>query len=125
MDKKELRVLMKHCFLTKKIAVEAKVLLNRHYLDYKWFANLKRGEMCIKGGRPKEVDYNENNKKIHKIILDDRIVKLIEIAETLKISKERVEHIVHEYLDMQKLCAKWNFYRWFYVKSTILFIDLS
>jgi hypothetical protein len=22
-------------------------------------------------------------------------------------SKKRVEHIVHEYLDMQKLCAKW------------------
>jgi hypothetical protein len=34
------------------------------------------------------------------------VVKLIEIAETQKISKERVEHIVHEYLDMRKLCAK-------------------
>jgi hypothetical protein len=34
-------------------------------------------------------------------------VKLIEIAETLKKSKKRVEHIVQEYLDMQKLCAKW------------------
>jgi hypothetical protein len=36
-------------------------------------------------------------------------VKLIEIAETLQISKKRVEHIVHEYFDMQKLCAcaKW------------------
>jgi hypothetical protein len=34
-------------------------------------------------------------------------VKLIEIAETLEISKERVGHIVHEYLDKQKLCAKW------------------
>jgi hypothetical protein len=33
-------------------------------------------------------------------------VKLIEIAETLKISKKRVEHI-HEKLDKQKLCAKW------------------
>jgi hypothetical protein len=38
--------------------------------------------------------------------LNDRKVKLIEIAETLKISKKRVEHIVHEYLDMQKLCVK-------------------
>jgi hypothetical protein len=34
-------------------------------------------------------------------------VKLIEIAGTVQISKKRVEHIVHEYLDMQKLCAKW------------------
>lgn len=39
--------------------------------------------------------------------MNDRKVKLIEIAETLKISKGRVGHIVHEYLGMQKLCAKW------------------
>jgi hypothetical protein len=38
--------------------------------------------------------------------LNDRKVKLIEIAETLKISKKRVEHSVHEYFDMRKLCAK-------------------
>jgi hypothetical protein len=50
---------------------------------------------------------DENIKKVHKIILNDRKVKLIEIAKTLKISKKRVEHIVHEYLDMRKLCAKW------------------
>ncbi|GFW78558.1 mariner transposase [Trichonephila clavipes] len=31
----------------------------------------------------------------------------MEIAETLKISKERVGHIVNEYLDMQKLCSRW------------------
>jgi hypothetical protein len=31
---------------------------------------------------------------------------LIEIAETRKISKERVGPIVHEYLIMRKLCAK-------------------
>jgi hypothetical protein len=39
--------------------------------------------------------------------LNDRKVKLIEIVGTLNISKKRVEHIVHEYLDMQKLFAKW------------------
>jgi hypothetical protein len=49
---------------------------------------------------------DENIKKVHKIILNDRNVKLIEITETLKISKERVGHILHEYLDMRKLCAK-------------------
>jgi hypothetical protein len=50
---------------------------------------------------------NETIKKVHNKILNDRKVKLIEIAETLKIAKKRVEHIVHEYLDMRKLCAKW------------------
>ena len=59
-----------------------------------------------RSGRPKEAVTDENIKKVHKIIFDNRKVKLIEIAETLKISKERVGHIVDEYLDMRKLCSK-------------------
>jgi hypothetical protein len=98
--KKEFRVLMKHCFLAIKNTVEAKAWLDTHYTDSapakstveKWFAKLKQSEMCIEGdarsGRPKETVSDENIKK----------VKLIEIAETLKISKKRVGHIVHEYL---------------------------
>jgi hypothetical protein len=61
----------------------------------------------LNSGRPKEAVSDENIKKVYKIILNDRKVKMIEIAETLKISKERVGHIVHEYLDMRKQCAKW------------------
>jgi histone-lysine N-methyltransferase SETMAR len=76
-----------------------------------WFAEFKRGRTntsdAERSGRPKEVITPENIKKVHKIILNDRKVKLSEIAETLKISKERVGHIVHEYLGMRKLCAKW------------------
>jgi [histone H3]-lysine36 N-dimethyltransferase SETMAR len=84
----------------------------KHYSDSapgkstveKWFTKLKRGEMSIeddaRNGRPKETVTDENIKKVYKIILNDRKVKLIEIAETLKISKERV-------LDMRKLYAKW------------------
>jgi hypothetical protein len=33
MDKKEIRVLMKHCFLAKKKNVEATAWLDKHYLD--------------------------------------------------------------------------------------------
>jgi predicted XRE-type DNA-binding protein len=50
---------------------------------------------------------DENIKKVHKISLNDHKVKLMEIAETLKISKKRIGHIVHKYLNMRKLCAKW------------------
>jgi hypothetical protein len=60
-----------------------------------------------RSGRPKEAVSDEIIKKVHKIMFNDRKVKLSEIAETLKISKKRVEHIVHEYLDMQKLCDDW------------------
>ncbi|KAF7273706.1 hypothetical protein GWI33_013591 [Rhynchophorus ferrugineus] len=59
-----------------------------------------------RSGRPKEVVTDENIKKIHKMILNDRNLKFNEIADTLKVSTERVHHI-HEYLGMRKLCAKW------------------
>ncbi|KAF7285669.1 hypothetical protein GWI33_010247 [Rhynchophorus ferrugineus] len=45
-----------------------------------------------RSGRPKEVVTDENIKKIHKMTLNDRKLKLNEIAE---------------YLDMRKLRAKW------------------
>ncbi|KAF7278350.1 hypothetical protein GWI33_008483 [Rhynchophorus ferrugineus] len=61
------------------------------------------GERC---GRPKEVVTDENIKKIHKMMLNDRKLKLNEIADTLKTSTERVHHIIYEYLGMRKLCAK-------------------
>ncbi|GFV45499.1 putative DD34D transposase [Trichonephila clavipes] len=60
-----------------------------------------------RSGHPMEAVTDENIKEVHKIIFYNRKVKLIEIAETLKISKERVGHIVNEYLDMRKLCSKW------------------
>jgi hypothetical protein len=44
---------------------------------------------------------------VHNIVLDDRQVKVHEIAETIGISKERVGYILHEELDMKKLCARW------------------
>jgi hypothetical protein len=84
MDKKDFRVLM----------MLMKHWLDKHYTDSapakstveKWFAKLKRDKMCIEG---------DARKKVHKIILNDRKLKLIEIAGTLKISKKYVEHIVH------------------------------
>jgi hypothetical protein len=92
--------------------------LDKHYSDSasgkstveKRFAKFKRGEIYIEGDalsrRRKGAVTDQNIKKIHKINLNDRKVKMIEIAETLKISKKRVEYIVHEYLYMRKLCAK-------------------
>jgi histone-lysine N-methyltransferase SETMAR len=41
------------------------------------------------------------------MVLDDRRMKVREIAETIGISKERVGYILHEELDMKKLCARW------------------
>jgi len=41
------------------------------------------------------------------MLLDDRRMKVREIAETIGISKESVGYILHEELDMKKLCARW------------------
>ena len=41
------------------------------------------------------------------MVLDDWRMKVREIAETIGISKERVGYILHEELDMKKLCAIW------------------
>jgi len=41
------------------------------------------------------------------MVLDDRRMKVREIAESIGISEERVGYILHEELDMKKLCARW------------------
>jgi histone-lysine N-methyltransferase SETMAR len=41
------------------------------------------------------------------MVLDDWRMKVREIAETIGISKERVRYILHEELDIKKLCARW------------------
>lgn len=119
MDKNGFRVLIHHCFLMGKNTVQTKQWLDKCYPDSApaqsnikyWFREFKRGRTdttdAQRSGRPNEVVTPENIKKIHKIIMNDRKLKLSEIADTLKISKERVHHIIHEYLDMRKLCAKW------------------
>jgi hypothetical protein len=72
--------------LAKKITVEAKGLDN-HYSDSptlkstieKWFGKFKRDEMSIEddphSGRSKLAVTDENIKKVHKIILNNRKVK--------------------------------------------------
>ena len=44
--------------------------------------------------------------QVHDMLLDDRRMKVREIAETIGISKERVGYILHEELDMKNLCAR-------------------
>lgn len=76
--------------------VGLKVWLEKHYSDSapeeskveKRYAKLKRYKMST------EDDKHSGQ-------------KLIEMAGIIKLSKERVRQIVHQYLELQKLCAKW------------------
>jgi len=45
--------------------------------------------------------------QVHDMILDDRRMKVREIAETIDISKDHVGYILHEELDFKMLCARW------------------
>jgi histone-lysine N-methyltransferase SETMAR len=77
----------------------------------KWAAEFKRGRTSLEDdpreGLPKSATTPEIIEQVHDMVLDDRRMKVREIAETIGISKERVGYILHEELDMKKLCAKW------------------
>ena len=60
-----------------------------------------------RSGQPNEVTTTELAKKIHKIVLDDRRLKVRELTDIIGISKSVVHRILTENLDMRKLCARW------------------
>jgi len=77
----------------------------------KWAAEFKRGRTSLEvdphEGYPKNATTPEIIEQVHDMVLDDRRMKVREIAETIGVSKERVGYILHEELDMKKLCARW------------------
>jgi hypothetical protein len=63
---------------------------------------------ALKMIRVKDVQkVQQHQKSLNNMVLDDRRIKVREIAETIGISKEHVGYILHEELDMKKLCARW------------------
>jgi histone-lysine N-methyltransferase SETMAR len=77
----------------------------------KWAAEFKRGRTSLEDdpcyGCPKSATPPEIIEQVHNMVLDDRRMKVRETAETIGISKECVGYILHEELDMKKLCARW------------------
>jgi transposase len=76
----------------------------------KWAAKFKRGRTSLENdprkGCPKSATTPEIIEQVHDMILDDRRLKVREIAVTTGILKERVGYILHEELDMKKLWAR-------------------
>jgi len=119
MEQKEFRVLIKHCFLMGKNATRTQEWLEKCYVACapsktticRWFRELKCDRTSTDNAprprRPNEAVTSENAKKINQIVLNDRKVKVRQIADIVKISTERVRHILHEFLNMKKLCARW------------------
>ena len=76
-----------------------------------WAAEFKRGRKSLgdeeRLGRPKTATTNKNNAKVHQMVLDDRRIKVREIAEVMNMSKECVHHILNKHLGMRKLFMHW------------------
>ena len=119
MDKNEFRVLIKHCYLMGKNTVQAQQWLEKCYPDCapsktticRWYADFKRGctdtNDAERSGRPNEAVTPENIKKVLKIVMDDRKLKVREIAKIVNISTRSVSTILNEKLGMKKVFSKW------------------
>ena len=74
-------------------------------------AQFKRGDFSTcdapRPGRPKTVTTPEIIAKIHKLILEDRLIYAKSIVEQLGKSRKRAGSIIHEDMDMRKLSKKW------------------
>ncbi|KAH0822205.1 hypothetical protein GEV33_000586 [Tenebrio molitor] len=74
---------------------------------YFWINGFNGGQISIqdegRSGRPDMVTTTDIVEKFHGIVMEDRRVKVGEIAEVACISSERVYQILHEKLPMKKL----------------------
>ena len=77
---------------------------------YFWIDGFKHGLSTTKdgarSGRPIEVTTSNMVEKIHHMVMEDRRIKLREIYKAVGISTERVYNILHEKLEVIKVCAR-------------------
>jgi transposase len=76
----------------------------------KWAAEFKRGRTSLEDdpceGHPRSATTSEIIEQVHDMVLDDWWMKVYEIAEIIGISEECVGYILHEELDMKRLCTR-------------------
>lgn len=119
MDKIEYRAVIRYLFLKGNTPKKIKHELEAVYGDSApsfttvkfWAAEFKRGRTSLgddeRLGRPQTATTDDNIAQVHQMVLENRRIKVREIAEAMSISKERVCHILIENLGMRKLTARW------------------
>jgi len=119
MEKEQYRAVIRFLFLQGKTRLEIKNSLDSVYGDsspsaatvHNWVNEFARGRTSVfdepRPGAPKTAVTEEIVGKIHNLVLEDRRLKVRELAESVNISTERVFHVLHEILCMRKLSARW------------------
>ncbi|XP_045101297.1 uncharacterized protein LOC123498196 [Portunus trituberculatus] len=78
---------------------------------YKWIERFQNGREAVEDdegrGRPTTSKSNENIDAVRSIIEEDRRLTIHQIAETVSISVGSAHSILHEYLGLSKLSARW------------------
>ena len=77
----------------------------------KWAGEFKRGRSSLdddpRSGRPADVITKEMVASVETLIMNDRRIKIDDIARECKISHGSVSTIIHEHLGMSKVSARW------------------
>ena len=77
----------------------------------KWAAEFKRDRESLeddpRSGRSASATNQENIDYVHHMVMDDRRLTVNQIADAVAISREPVENILHQELDMSKVSARW------------------
>ncbi|GFV45528.1 protein GVQW3 [Trichonephila clavipes] len=114
----EQRIVVKFPFKLGKTATETYNLLKEVYGSeclsrarvFEWFKRFQDGRQDVednsRSGRPSTSKTDENVEKVASLIRSDRRLSIRAIAETVNIDKECVRQILHDNLNMQKVCAK-------------------
>ena len=77
----------------------------------KWSAELKRGQDSLEDdprpGRPADVISHEMIDRVERLVLNNRRIKVAELASECCISNGSIYTIIHEHLGMSKVSARW------------------
>ena len=77
----------------------------------KWSAEFKHGRYSLEDdprpGRPADVISQEMIDRVERLVLNNRRIKVAELASECGISNGSVYTIIHEHLSMSKVSARW------------------
>ena len=118
-SKENLRVVIFFNWRLKKTATECEADMIRAFGNdspslatiYRWFSRFDGGQVNFedepRSGRPATAVCDESIAKARTLIKDNRRITVLELGEALQVGQHAVNEILHGYLKVKKLCARW------------------